>query len=129
SRSFDPEEQVISFNVITKRKWTQKERQTDAENWVGGEKFDDPLVKIIFYNKHEETSFVLNGGRWQRARGRPVSMPGGITKVPIKLTDKQAEEGLLRFRIRIDLDESPAMGLESSGRGVATVKFVYPEPK
>jgi hypothetical protein len=54
---------------------------------------------------------------------------GEIRRSSLKLTDKQAGEGLLRFRIVIDLDESPVMALEARGLGVATVKFVYPEPK
>jgi hypothetical protein len=121
SRSFDPEEQVISFNVITKRKWTQKEREIDAKHWGGGERLNEPPVKVTFYNKQEETSFVLTGRYYTSAR---AFLDGGIWRSSLKLTDKQAEEGLLRFRIKIDLDDDLARGREA-----ATVKFVYPEPK
>jgi hypothetical protein len=120
SKSFDPEEAVLAFKVITKRKWTEKELQADAHNWGGGDWLDKPPIKVIFYNKHEETVFELRG-HYFRSQRNPVF--GDITKTPIKLTDKQAEEGHLRFRIKLNLDKFPNR-LE-----VATVKFIYPEPK
>ena len=58
-RSFDPEDQILSFVVITKRKWTEKEQKADAKNWAVGEKEFVPAVKVIGYNKHEEQSFIL----------------------------------------------------------------------
>ncbi len=121
SRSFDPEEQLIAFNVITKRKWTEKERKADDTNWAGGDRFNEPPVKVIFYNKQEETSFELTGRYYTSAQ---AFVDGGIWRKSLKLTEKQREEGLLRFRIYLDLDDD-----RGRGREAATVKFVYPEPK
>jgi hypothetical protein len=48
--------------------------------------------------------------------------------VPTKLTDKETEEGLLRFRIKLDLDHSDGLNGGVYKKAV-TAKVVYPEPK
>src|SRR5262249_28812618 len=60
SRSYDPEEQVVSFMVITKRKFTEKEKQADADNWSGSSYYE-PRIKVIFYDKNDETVLTKPG--------------------------------------------------------------------
>jgi hypothetical protein len=128
SRSFDPVEQVVSFMVITKGKWTESERKIDAANWevTLPIKKDSP-VQVIFYNKKEETSYVLTkttlayGGVDPHDSTKPLC---AIMRAPTKLTDKQAEEGLLRFRIAIDMDMEVGLGKDVTG-----AKFVCPPLK
>jgi hypothetical protein len=124
SRSYDPIEGVISFMVITKRKWTDQERSIDAMKW--GRYYESP-IQVIFSNEDDESIFKLAGQCILRTRTHP-RFDRGITRVPTKLTDKEAKEGLLRFRIKIDLDRSDGL---NGGRltKAATAKFVYPEPK
>jgi serine/threonine protein kinase len=108
SRAYDPDEQVISFMVLTRKKWSNQERQRDALRWQSG------AVKAVFYNKQEETLMTLDSSKWYR----------GITRSETKLTEQQAAEGLLRSRIRIDL--APHWGtLKNAG----SVKLIYPDPQ
>jgi hypothetical protein len=125
SRSFDPEEHVISFVVITKTKWTDKEKERDGLNWQIAELGKEPPVQVIFYNKNDEKIFALTG-RYTIGlpRGGSAWVEGGLTRLPVKLTDKQAEEGLQRFRIKIDLDMDAARDKEA-----ASVKVICPELK
>ncbi len=122
SRSYDPQEDTISFMVVTKKPWTEQERKNDERYWFPG---GDPStnlgdrVQAIFYDKSEVIIYKLLSG--------PQLGPAGpfpsISRAAAKLTDKQAEAGLLRFRIKIDLT------LAWDGvKDAATVKIVYPQP-
>jgi hypothetical protein len=118
SRSYDPEEMVVAFVVITKQRLTADERRIDAENWTGRSTNQEGLipskVQVVFYNKSEETIARLDAAAWFR----------GLTRTETKLTDKEVEAGLLRYRIKIDLaDQWGAL------KDAATVKLVYPELK
>lgn len=108
SRSYDAEEQVIAFLVLTRRAWTPDERRIDYTNWNSGK------VQAIFYDMNEVKTVTLDGSKWYR----------GMTSGEAKLTDKDADAGLLRFRIKIDL----AVNWDSV-KDAASVKLVYPEPK
>ncbi|MFO0970020.1 MAG: hypothetical protein U0793_31090 [Gemmataceae bacterium] len=124
STSFDPEEQALSFMVLTRRKWTDKERASDATDWGGTTYYESP-IQVIFYTKTDEKILILTGPYVKRIRGNPTG-DGGISRVPTKLTDKQVEEGLLRFRITLDLDPPHVW---KAAMKATSVTFVYPEPK
>jgi hypothetical protein len=113
SRSYDPEEQVVSFLVLTKRKWTDMERQRDGRLWQSGRDLS-PAVEAIFYDKNEAKIMGFTSRWWFQ----------GIMRAEAKLTDKQEQEGLLRFRIKIDLAQ-----YWDSVKNAASVKLVYPEPR
>jgi hypothetical protein len=117
SRSYDPEEQVIDFVVITKQKWTEEERTKDSYNWTSRftkkEGLPATKVQVQFWNKKEESIGKLDAAAWYR----------GLTRTGLKQPDKEAQDGLLRFRIKIDLAEHWHL------KDAASVKFVYPEPK
>jgi len=121
SKSFDYENNVIAFMVITKKKWTDAERMFEANFW--GAYYESP-IKAILYNKNDEPTAQFCGPFNTRSRTSP-SGNGGISRVATKLTEKQMEEGLLRFRIKIDLD---TYGEGAVGNAVSA-KFVYPEVK
>ena len=121
SRSYDREEKVIAFTVLTKRKLTDEERRIDAENWTSRftkkEGLAPSKVQIIFYNKNEEKiNPPLDAAAWFR----------GITRSEAKLTDKEVGAGLLRYRLKIDLADCWDT---TQIKDATTVKFVYPEPK
>lgn len=110
SRSYDPEEQVVFFMVLTRRAWTVEERQKDFGNWSSS----SGKVQAIFYDKNEVKGVTLDSSEWYR----------GITRAEAKLSDNEADAGLLRFRIKIDLDVS-----WDFVKNATSVNLVYPEPK
>lgn len=120
SRSYDPLEDTISFMVVTKKPWTKQERNNDALYWTAVTTVADlntyrgPRVQAIFYDKSEVKIATLE----------PYGFYPTISRAEAKLTDKQAEAGLLRFRIKIDLT------LAWDGvKDAASVKIVYPQAK
>lgn len=119
SRTFDYEEYAIAFMVITKRKWTDNERQTEASPWLGGNTRVSP-IEVIFYNKNEEKCLVLTGPFTPNSRSATII--GNISRAQAKLTDKQAEEGLQRFRIKVSLDSVDRQIVDA-----ASAKFVCPD--
>ena len=124
SRSYDIEENEISFMVITKRKWTNDEKQSDDLNW------SVETVKAVFYDKNDEVLFTFMPRHRQSPRGTNF-VGGGLSRTPTKLTDKEEEAGLLRFRIKLDLDHWQAHGAKGKDTvgSVKSVKLVCPGHK
>jgi len=126
SRSFDFHEQVISFMVITKTKWTDAELANDSKNWGS---WNDPVpndggkVQVRFYNNAEALEF---GASPQVTRSNP-----SLSRASAKLTDKQAEQGLLRWRITISLEaiRGASDTLATTEKRIVAAKFAYPSPK
>jgi hypothetical protein len=122
SRTYSPEEQLVTLVVITKRKWTESERRTDALNWNTGK------VQVLFYNKDEEhiTSLFSPSSQPRHA----LDAYRGITRTEPRLTEQEEKEGLTKFRLKIDL--APGFIGEHYFNNIkkpATVKMLYPEPK
>jgi len=125
SRSFDAGDQVISFTVITKTKWTEAERAMDSKNWGDWNSPTPGKVQVRFYNKDDEFDFAASP---QVTPSNPSEW--GLMKSPGKLTDKQAEQGMLRWRITINLEaiRGASDGLAATEKRIAAAKFVYPPP-
>lgn len=118
SRSYSPEEQLVTFVVITKKKWTEKERSSDAANWNSGK------VKAVFYNKDEELLMSLSCHN-----NKNYTFLAQIIRTEPRLTEKEAEDGLVKFRIKIDLAPGRAGEvLFADAKKAASVKLIYPEP-
>jgi hypothetical protein len=109
SRSYDPDEQVVSFTVLSKRKLTPEEQAVDSTNWNGS------AVRATFHNKHEGEIGQLNCG-----------MYGGITRLQARRTEKDIEAGLVRYQIMIFLNNSSNWDSIKTASGV---KLHYPDLK
>lgn len=114
SRSYDAVEGELSFVVISKQAWTDSMKKNDEENWSKGK------AQMTLWGKDEVEIIKLTSG---------YDTEKSMTRAKLKLTDEEMEKGLIRLRIKIDLDRIPGVDGGFRPKDAATVQFTYPEPK